>query len=570
MADPRPPRLKKILFAATIPILWVIVFAVIELGLTLAGVGYPGRLFVSPDEGILVDNRDYIRRFYPVTDPPPFIEKSNLLEEEKSPGRKRVFVVGGSTAQGFPYKRNHSYTAMSQAALRSAGLNVEIVNLGNSAMSSYYVRDVLRELPRYEPDMVVVYAGHNEYYGTPSSLSGGNEFSRNVLLRLKKLRTVQLLGSLIRKVSTASKANDTSLMERRFSEALFPPDPARDSAVAELFVRNLDSGLRPLLDEGVTVSVFEPVSNLIGMPPFRGLEADSGGGAGAASDPVELYRAAREQLDGGVWDRRSWEMARDADLVPFRARTRLIERLRSYVQEKPSIRWIATADELEESAGPDAFTGSYFIDHLHFNFDGQRLLAGMLANAVIEQLFPGDPSLAQTVKAYLENIDQVRNDIHFTAFWEFEAYTRILALEQQEPFRSMPIPVEKLRYPDYVQTNPLFLTPDYVAQIQSEPISEYFYIALDEYARLGYQDEWLRNMNSYIHLYPGQPEAHLAYGTAMLEANPREYLEPAGGYFRKAWLLSERDPEIREQIRETIYDAGMGAAWDAFQLRYLY
>jgi hypothetical protein len=77
-------------------------------------------------------------------------------------------------------------------------------------------------------------------------------------------------------------------------------------------------------------------------------------------------------------------------------------------------------------------------------------------------------------------------------------------------------------------------------------------------------------MNSYIHLYPGQHESHLAYGMALLTADPRGYLDPAGGYFRRAYVLSERDPEIRELIRQALFEQGVGAAWDAFQLRYLY
>src|SRR5690606_25363071 len=121
--------------------------------------------------------------------------KSNLFAAEKPPSRLRIFVVGGSTAQGYPYQRNHSFTAIAQAALRSVGADVEVVNLGNSAMSSYYVREVLGDLPEYEPDAVVVYAGHNEYYGTPSIFTGGSHTTRMALLQLKKYRSVQLLES---------------------------------------------------------------------------------------------------------------------------------------------------------------------------------------------------------------------------------------------------------------------------------------------------------------------------------------------------------------------------------------
>jgi len=49
-------------------------------------------------------------------------------------------------------------------------------------MSSYYVKDLAAKLRKYAPDFIVVYSGHNEYYGTIGALTGGNYFTKNLYL----------------------------------------------------------------------------------------------------------------------------------------------------------------------------------------------------------------------------------------------------------------------------------------------------------------------------------------------------------------------------------------------------
>ena len=278
-------RWKRALFYAAIPLAWVLLPLALEGTLVLVGYGDDARLFDTFDPGLTTDNPEYVGRFYSFRDPGDGVQRSNLFLEQKEASRLRVFVVGGSAAQGFPFQRNHSFTAVTQSALRSLGMDIEILNLGNSAMTSYYLREVLPELPRYRPDLVVVYAGHNEYYGTPSTFTGGTHALRLLLLRLKRFRSVQLVEALIhRAIAGDGSGPDTTLMERRFASALFPLDSARDQRVAHRFVRNLEAGLSPLIEDGVPVLVFEPVSNLVSMPPFRSVAARPRAGADGLAD----------------------------------------------------------------------------------------------------------------------------------------------------------------------------------------------------------------------------------------------------------------------------------------------
>lgn len=569
------PSVRRRYFWLLIPLSWVLILVVLEGSLRIAGFGQSSALFVPVDSNRLVDNSDYTRRFYSLYNPSEPVQKSNFFAAEKRPGSLRVFVVGGSTAQGYPFQRNHSFSAIAQAALRAAGVDAEVLNVGNSAVSSYYVRETLHDIGEYQPDFVAVYAGHNEYYGTPSMFTGGTHWTRLAVLHLRKYRTVQAIERLVARL-VARKPPSQTLMTRRFEEGLFPPDSARDREVGELFIRNLRAGLTPLLKAGVATAVFEPVSNLIDMPPFR--EAATGTPAsGTAPDSstgsrtgglVGEYQLLREKLDEGHWNRDAWVAVKDADAAPFRARSTLTEMLQRYATSTPAITWIGTADELEEAAGPAAFSHTLFIDHLHFNFDGQLLLGGLLARAVLQRFHPGDEAKLAALDTYLSDPDRVRADIHLTAFWEFEAYTRVANLQNREPFASMPLPKEAPPVPERVSQNSLFAGRDFVDAIRGSEGDDLFFTALDIYLANGNRDEWIRNMNAYVQVYPGHYQSHLAYAVAMLEDDAKN-IDLAGTYVRTAYVLSGRDPEVAAVARQALVNAGLGAIWPLFESRYL-
>jgi len=567
---------KRAVFYAAIPLTWVLVPIALESALVLVGYGDDARVFDTLDPGLVTDNPEYVQRFYSVRDPGGGVQRSNLFQEPKAPSRLRVFVVGGSTAQGFPFQRNHSFTAIAESALQSLGIDVEILNLGNSAMTSYYLRDVLPDLSMYEPDLVIVYAGHNEYYGTPSNFTGGTHTLRLLLLRLRALRSVQLLERLIQgSISRPEPGAYTTRMELRFDAALFPLDPTRDQRVADRFVENLDVGLRPLIDENVPVLVFEPVSNLISMPPFRsvahrtGPDPDGfevGGGQGGALD---LYRQLQAGLGSGEWDRLRWERVKDMDGAPFRARSTLISALEGYARSKPDLYWVPTATEMERRVGHHAFGDEFFIDHLHFNLNGQILIASILAEAILDRLSLNDVAMNAALAGYFEDQRRVKEDVFLTEVWEFMAYSRIFGMLDREPFLSMPLAKARPELPSSVMESSLFRTSAFVDSLQGASIDDVFYLALDWYRISADRDGWIKNMNAYVHLFPGNYRSHLAYGLALLDDDPQRYMRPAASYFRRAFVLSGKGPEVPDLLRSEFNVRGMAGSWETFRAEYL-
>lgn len=78
----------------------------------------------------------------------------------------RVFVVGGSSSAGVPYpSTRQAFSGWLEGLLEQAlpQRSVEVVNAAFSGYATRRVLTVVREIARYEPDLVIIYSGHNEF-----------------------------------------------------------------------------------------------------------------------------------------------------------------------------------------------------------------------------------------------------------------------------------------------------------------------------------------------------------------------------------------------------------------------
>lgn len=82
----------------------------------------------------------------------------------KQPGTRRIFVVGGSSAAGFPYGYDYAFPAFLEQLLadRLGPGRVEVVNAAVEGYASRRISAIVDELAGYEPDLLIVYSGHNE------------------------------------------------------------------------------------------------------------------------------------------------------------------------------------------------------------------------------------------------------------------------------------------------------------------------------------------------------------------------------------------------------------------------
>ena len=181
-----------------------LLFLGVEIALRIGGYEQEKQeLFVeapnTPD--YLIANSTFIERYFP-----SFVPEiaPNAFRKEKLPNTFRIFVFGGSSAEGFPY---NFYTGFAdqleqQLLLNTQGLPIEVINLGMTAVNSYVIRDLSKRVLPYKPDAVIIYAGHNEYYGSFGAATTQFGFSNSIglkrlILWLKDWRIYQFLGSFL-------------------------------------------------------------------------------------------------------------------------------------------------------------------------------------------------------------------------------------------------------------------------------------------------------------------------------------------------------------------------------------
>ena len=128
----------------------------------------------------------------------------------KEPGTFRIFTLGGSTTYGRPYMDPSSFSGWLRkllARVPESGKRYEVINAGGISYASYRVVNILEELLSYEPDLFVVYTGHNEFLEArtyPDLLERpGLLFKSRELL--SRLRLYNLLAGYYRKIRAPSE-----------------------------------------------------------------------------------------------------------------------------------------------------------------------------------------------------------------------------------------------------------------------------------------------------------------------------------------------------------------------------
>ena len=120
--DLKKAKKERIFFAVYITFL-ILCVVLSEVLLRLVGFGIDTKPFHKVKingTNYYRDNTSFINKYYPSSSMRIKTEEKNLFPVKKVPGSIRGFVVGGSTAQGYPYASNQSFSAFLQRSLRDA------------------------------------------------------------------------------------------------------------------------------------------------------------------------------------------------------------------------------------------------------------------------------------------------------------------------------------------------------------------------------------------------------------------------------------------------------------------
>jgi len=345
------------------------------------------------DADYLVPGQRVARRYFAAEEFPP-TPPVDLFAASKPRRAFRLFVLGESTAAGFPYPPNGSFSRLLRDALRDVlpGDSVEVVNLGIAATNSYTIADLANEVIAERPDAILIYAGHNEYYGAlgvgSSIRAGRSPVVVRAYLRAMRLRSVALLRAGMTKGMRATRPPTDSTV------ATFMESVVRDQQI-ELGGRSYEAGLAQFRDNmdvalshftraGVPVFLASIASNVRDQPPF--VSADNAP-ARAAFDSAGAALASGDSSSA----RRLFVRARDLDVIRFRAPSELDDVIR-HLATRHRVHYVPVAERFA-AASPGGMTGhELFLEHVHPNQRGYALIAQSFFDALREARFLGRES----------------------------------------------------------------------------------------------------------------------------------------------------------------------------------
>lgn len=372
-------------------------FSLIELGLRAVDYGQELSLFVPAPEGyakddLLVINSNVSKRYFSAgyNAPRPPLD---FFRKQKPENGYRIFVMGGSTVAGWPYPHNVLFTRVLEQRLSDVfpGKYIEVINTGMAAVNSFTLLDFIDEILDQQPDAILIYAGHNEFYGALGAGStqsvGQQRWLILAYLKLAKLKLFQLVRDLIdlgmqTNGTDVDQSGNSSLMSKMVGDNRIVFGDETYQTTLNNYEENLRDIVTAAKAKGVNIMLSEVVSNLRDHPPFGSYE----GGESLSADLYYAWGKALEQAEIYDMARHAYIAAKEQDVVRFRAPEEINQRIHNVARqfELPVVPMQAHF----ESASVHGIIGNdLMLEHLHPNVEGYFLMSDAFFDALRNERF---------------------------------------------------------------------------------------------------------------------------------------------------------------------------------------
>lgn len=461
-------------------------------------------------------NENFATRYFFEKEIKPPFPLSQTFSIKKDSSTYRIFCLGASSTQGYPYTPNASFPAAVQNILSTLNpnKNIEVINCGTTALSSLSVLDMTSEIvDNYDPDLLVVYSGHNEFYGTLNYDSRFGLFksrvSQRILLKLQKFKVLYLARNIIEflfdeniqfdsEVDLVSKEREIKFgselfnnVESDFKENVKEIIDEAQSSNTKIIFSSLTSNLKDFapvtskhseaLDENdlnlinsfISNAVYQNENNHFSEASElfkKALQIDS-------SFAQSHYDLAKCYFDLGKYEEAKTHFikAKDFDVIRLRAPSSFNDIIKSITDEKN----IPYADvELSfKKNSANGITSDYLLhEYIHPNQNGYLLIAKSIVNVMSfqnmisrnwnwEYNLSDSQYLAMNKSTILDEevanykIFKNTSKFLFSSYKNGETYTRVGNIQTEELARA---------YVDSSQINLIELHLSYGAKLQNQ------------------------------------------------------------------------------------------------------
>lgn len=420
-------RHKRIVFSLLMAILPLILLGLLEMSLRIFG------LFAQEPFIVKINQRgkEYYqlnqwvakRYFDPKQVTVPGLQPEKFVKN-KDATTFRVFCLGGSTTAGFPFDCQVPFPAQLRYLLAQTypQHQIEVINVGISAINSYTVVDLLPDILAHAPDLIIIYMGHNEFYGAYGSAStislGQNDGFIRFYLKLQKLHLVQMLKRFVALFSSSKNmpSSHRDLMPSVIKDQSILYESEKYRRTLRSFRNNLDLILDKCAEKNVPVILSNLVANIRDLPPFASASpelnneqdkkiyetmvarGDSLLAHRLYAESVTAYREAlaQDSSSAQLWYKIGGALvalqdsaaayhflyaAKDRDLICFRASEQFNQIIAELAQEYQA-RFVDMKAIFTKHSSQGLIGNNIMVDHLHPNPSGYYLMTTAFYNAV--------------------------------------------------------------------------------------------------------------------------------------------------------------------------------------------
>lgn len=400
-------KFKSIIFVIIIN---VILLGSIELCLRLFHIGDKTSVLIKHKTGkssVLSVNQSYLNQYYSKLSnsiPSPY---NQSFSPEKADSVFRVYVIGESTSQGFPYSKLEAFPFQLETMLnsisKSTGKKVEVINFSIAAINSYVGKKITNEIINYPPDLLISYFGNNEFIGI-----GGATSSRNVFFKLNEtlsqVRIYQAIKLLIFHISSKNEKSNISTFEQMAEKGGIATNSPSYKKTLLLFKENYYTIIETCQEKNIPVLLLGMVVNLKDLPPLKSddklseemtnkinnlltseitqqninklIEA-------AGDNATANYSIGRKLLEvkKSEYARIFFQHACDFDMLKFRATSDVQEIIKQISIEK-NCDYIDLQQLFDKQDSIDITGNSLLCEHVHPLIQGHTIIADTLARMI--------------------------------------------------------------------------------------------------------------------------------------------------------------------------------------------
>ncbi len=337
----------------------------------------------------------------------------------------RTFVLGGSTVQGRPYSIETTFGTWLQLGLEADNTDRswDVVNCGGLSYASYRLVSILEECLTYQPDLIVVCTGHNEFLEDRSydHLKPDSQAERLTMNLSAKSHLFHLFRSMVSTTETKNAASTKpelngevdAILDYNDSLKAYHRDDEWRAKIVEHFEFNLGRMIDLCQQAKVPIIMIRPPANLGDSPPFKSelseflSDEDTQNVRRLMDTARENYRdnlsKSISSLEEAVeldprfalaWyelgqcyltrkrhedAKQAFRKARDEDICPLRIVSEL-EQAMIEISKKENIPLIDAFQILEQQSRSGILDSQWLADHVHPTVPGHQAIATELQN----------------------------------------------------------------------------------------------------------------------------------------------------------------------------------------------